>query len=132
MKYCFDLDGTITMCAGFGVSDKKIPLWIIKTVLFFYKPKLNPLIIALMWEIKKNNDENVIVTRRDRKLRKITKKYLKDKNIPYTRIIFIGNKNNSKERKVSVVIKINPMAYFDNNPQIIKMVTEKGVKSILV
>lgn len=53
MVYCFDLDGTITTCNGFGVSEKKIPHWIIATVLFFYKPRLNKKIIRLMCLAKK-------------------------------------------------------------------------------
>lgn len=132
MIYCFDLDGTITTCSGFGASDKKIPHWAIAMVLFFYKPKINKKIVDFMYLVKKNNDKNIIITRRDRKLKKITLDFLEQRKIPYDRILFIGNKNNSIKRKGRIIVKINPNIYFDNNPKIIEEVRKNGIPAILV
>lgn len=81
---------------------------------------------------KKNNDENIIVTRRDKVLKKITIKFLEQRKVPYTRIIFIGNKNNSIDRKIKAIVKINPNIYFDNNPKVVEGVKKNGIPAILV
>ncbi len=132
MIYCYDLDGTITKCAGFGVSDKKIPHWIIKFVLFFYKPRLNKEIICFMYLAKENNNKNIIITRRDRRLKKTTISFLEKRKVPFDRIIFIGNKNDSIKRKLKAVIKINPKIYFDNNAKIVEEALKNGISAILI
>ncbi len=133
MIYCFDLDGTITTCAGFNVSDKKIPTWIIWLALFFYKPKINQKITNIIYQAKKSGGVVIIVTRRSKETKKITTKFLRNRNIPYDKIFFVGNKKiNSLEIKRDLVIKINPDIYFDNNKRIIEELIKNGINAILV
>ena len=128
----FDLDGTITLCSGFGASEKNIPWWIIGTVLFFYKPKINERIILIIRAVKKIGWRVIIVTKRPVELKKLTKNFLLNKKIPYDEIYFVGGGSNSNKKKIEKIEELKPLLFFDNNKDVVKKLEEKGVCSILV
>ncbi len=131
--FCFDLDGTITTCAGFGLSEKDIPWQILWIGLMLYKPKIRGFIIPLLSTLKSsNNIEIIIITRRPQELEKITKKFLKKRGILYDKIFFIGTGPESETRKIKKIKEEGADFLFDNSESIVKKAKEDGIIAFLI
>lgn len=132
LAYCFDLDGTITSNHGFGVSEIKLPWFILWIVLRLYKPKLNQRIVDYIMSIKENGEKVIIVTSRPKELEKITISYLKEKNIPFDEIFFLGTGPGFSQRKVLKLKEIKALSFYDNNKKTVAIATKEGIKSFLI
>lgn len=130
--YCFDLDGVITTCGGFGASHKNIPTWVIKVVLSVYKPRIRKEIMVLIDQIKAEKDQVAIVTKRDLLLKDLTVRFLDKKKVPFDEIFFVGRGEGSTEKKLTKIKEINPCVYFDDNEEIVKEALKAGINSILI
>ncbi len=132
LTYAFDLDGTITMCSGFGASRRAVPWWIMWLVLFFYKPKINKSVSNSIKALQSNGTEVIIITRRPPELEKITRDFLLSGGIEINAIYFVGNRKNSLDKKIETIIAISPYMYIDNNKIVVKKLKERGFNAVAI
>ena len=132
MIFCFDCDGTLTTNSGFGASSLNIPWQILWVILFFYKPKINNNTLELIKNIKERGHTVIIITARPKELERLTKKYLKRRNVPYDKIFFMSPGPDSGVRKIKKIKAEKVDFFFDNNKKIIKLANEEGIYSFLV
>ncbi len=134
VSFWFDLDGTITVTAGKGVSEKNVPWQIIWVTLFFYRPKTNAWIVKIMQGLKENGFTVNIITSRPKELENLTLHYLKKHNVPYDNIFFLGTGQDAAERKVDKVAESKGRFkfIFDNNKKVIQKARKKGIVAFLI
>jgi len=130
--FCFDLDGTITECSGFGLSEKNIPWQILWIGLTIYRPKLRDSVVLLLKELKDSDTEIIIITKRPQELEKITTSYLKKRGVLYDKIFFVGPGPDSDNKKIEKIKKENVDYFFDNNREIVKKAKEEGIVAFLI
>lgn len=131
-KSFFDLDGTITTNGGYGISEIKIPWWILSFIFFFYTPKINQEVVKLINSAKEEKKEIIIITARPEKLRKITEKYLQKNNVYFDKIFFTNPGPNSSSRKIDIILKNSPCTLFENNRETIKKAKENNISCFLI
>ena len=131
MSWWFDLDGTITVAGGYGLSRVKIP-WRAQWVLFkVYKPKTR-WTVSFMRSLHLNGEDVNIVTARSEELEEITRAYLKARNVPYNKIFFVGPGEGSEDRKIKKIKQQKGKFLFDNDKRVVNLAKEKGVFAYLV
>jgi uncharacterized HAD superfamily protein len=131
-NFFFDLDGTITINSGYGVSEINVPWIVLWVILFFYKPGINHKVIKIINNAKEENNKIIIITARPEKLRKITEKYLFINNIYFDEIFFVGPGKNSSLRKLEIIDKTSFPLFFENNKKIIEEGERRGIRCFLI
>jgi len=124
--YFFDIDGTITMSDGFGLSERNVPRFILHIGLRLYKPKIRQKALLLINQ-NKNRGKITLITARGKSLEKITKDFLQKNLVYYDSLIFVEPGPDSYLRKVDIVKSENNAILFDNNKRVLEEAKKRGL-----
>ncbi len=131
MSWWFDIDGTITVAGGYGLSNKKIP-WKLQWIVFkIYKPKTR-WTVDFMHSLREGGEEVNIVTARSEEIEELTREFLREKNVPYNKIFFVNPGEGSEKRKIDIIKKHKGKFLFDNNKRVARLAKENGIFAYLV
>lgn len=127
-KIAVDLDGFLT---SISVEARSwIPDRLYQIVLFFFKPspRLKNVFRVQFW--KKKEAKIIILSARPEITRKITKKWLKENEIPVDELVLVGTEDIQKE-KWNVLKDKDIDSYYGDSLKTITFLTKKGVNAFL-
>lgn len=130
MRIGIDCDGVLTDTYLGKVSSGRVKLpWLILLPLIFVPARRTMVEIVRKWAERK--DEIIVISARSRKLRCLTKLWLRLHKIPFHQVFCVGLGKGVESRKLEIAKQQRVEIFFDDDECIVKSLRENGIRAIL-